>query len=164
MEKINLWIDCILVTIILIGIIEIIVPEGETQKFVFLITGIVASIVIATPIIKLLSSDFSIEDVFKIDSMEDSFYYIDTLRSTVDRQTDILEEVFSGNVVERFNSLYKDMELSECKISFLHDTDGKIIEISEVEVRYKRPLDDINLLKKRVAEICEVDTNKVRVI
>lgn len=163
MEAVNAWINCILATIILIGLIEIIVPEGETRKFVFLITGVIASIVIATPVIKLLSSDFSIEDIFSIDTMEDNFYYIDTLRSTVDRQSEILEEVFAGNVVERFNSIYKDMEISECKISFLHDNDGKITEIKEVDIKCKNSIDDIKLLKRRVADICEVSIEKVRV-
>ena len=80
MEAISAWINCILATIILIGIIEIIVPEGETRKFVFLITGVITSIVIATPVIKLVSSEFSLEDVFSIDTMENNVYYIDTLR------------------------------------------------------------------------------------
>ena len=126
MEVINAWVDCILATIILIGIVEIIVPEGEIRKFVFLVTGVIASIVIATPVIKMLSNDFSLEEVFSVETVEDNFYYIDTLRSTVDRQSEILEEVFAQNVVDKFNKLYMDMELSECKISFLHDSDGKM--------------------------------------
>jgi len=163
MEAINSWVDCILATIILIGIVEIIVPEGEIRKFVFLVTGVIASIVISTPVIKMLSNDFSLEEVFSIEMVEDNFYYIDTLRSTVDRQSEILEEVFAQNVVDKFNKLYMDMELSECKISFSHDSDGKIIEINEVNIKCKKPVDDVALLKKRVAEICEVDIKKVRV-
>ena len=163
MEAINSWINCILATVILIGIVEIIVPEGEIRKFVFLVTGVIASIVIATPVIKMLSSDFSLAEVFSVDTMENNFYYIDTLRSTVDRQSEILEEVFAQNVVDKFNKLYMDMELSECKISFLHDSNGKIIEINEVVVKCERSVDDTALLKKRVAEICEVDIKKVRV-
>lgn len=162
MEAINSWINCILATVILIGIVEIIVPEGEIRKFVFLVTGVIASIVIATPVIKMVSGDFSLAEVFSVE-MEDNFYYIDTLRSTVDRQSEILEEVFAQNVVDKFNKLYMDMELSECKISFLHDSDGKIIEINEVVVNCERSVDDMALLKKRVAEICEVDIKKVRV-
>ena len=164
MDAINSWIDCILATVILIGIIEIIVPEGEIRKFVFLVTGVIVSIVIATPVIKLLSDDFSLSDIFSVETMESNFYYIDTLRGTIDRQSKVLEEVFADNVVDRFNKLYMDMELSECKISFLHDSDGKIIEISEISVKCKNRVDYINLLKRRVAEICEVDFSKVRVV
>ncbi len=163
MEAINSWVNCILATIVLIGIIEIIVPEGETRRFVLLITGIVTSIIIASPIIKLFSDDFYLEDVFDVNVVEDSFYYIDTLRSTVERQSQVLEEVFADNVVKEFNNKYLDMELSECRISFLHDTDGKIIEVSEVIVMCERDVDDVILLKRRVADICEVSIDKVRV-
>jgi len=163
MEAINIWIDCILATIILIGIIEIIVPEGEIRRFVFLITGVIVTVVIATPLIKLFSSDFTLKEVFNVDIMEDNFYYVDTLRSTVDRQSEVLEEVFSENVVKRFNDTYMDMEISECKISFLHDKDGKIIEINKVHIKCKNSVDDIYLLKRRIADICEVDVEKVSV-
>ena len=164
MEAINSWVNCILATIILIGIVEIIVPEGEVRKFVFLVTGVIASIIIASPVIKVLSDDFLLEDIFTVETIEDNFYYIDTLRSTVERQSDILEEVFADNAVDRFNKLYMDMELSECKISFSHDSSGKIVEIKDVSVKCKNRVDDITLLKKRVAEICEVDFSKVRVV
>jgi len=163
MEAVNTWIDCILATVILIGIIEIIVPEGEMRKFVFLITGVITSIVIATPIIKMLSSDFALEDIFYVENMDNNFYYIDTLRSTVNKQTEILEEVFADNVVQRFNDTYFDMEISECKISFLHDQEGKIIDVREVAVSCKYDVDDITLLKRRIADICEVTIEKVRV-
>ena len=163
MEAINAWVDCILATIILIGIVEVIVPEGEVRKFVFLVTGVIASIVIATPVIKVLANDVSLEEIFSVETFEDNFYYIDTLRSTVDRQAEILEEVFASNVVDKFNKLYMDMELSECKIAFSHDSDGKIIEVNSVTVKCKRNVDDIALLKRRVAEICEVDIKKVSV-
>ncbi len=163
MEAINIWIDCILATIILIGIIEVIVPEGEIRKFVLLITGVIASAVIATPVIKVLSKDFSLKNIFDVESIDNNFYYIDTLKNAINNQSEILEEVFAGNVVEQFNSTYRDMQIDECKISFLHDKDGKIIEINEVYVKHKNSVDDIRLLKNRVADICEVSIEKVRV-
>jgi len=163
MEFVNAWINCILATIILMGIVELIVPEGETKKFVLLISGIITSIIIATPVIKFFSKDFSLDRVLDVNKAEDNFYYIDTLRNTVKRQGEILEEVFSDNVVREFNNTYFDMELTTCKISFLHDTDGKIIEIKEVSVKCKNSVDDVSLLKKRVSNICEVSVDKVRV-
>ena len=163
MELINNWISCILAGVVLIGLIEVIVPEGEIKKFVFLITGVILSIIIATPIIKLFTSDFSIEEIFDIDIPEESFYYVDTLRAAVGRQNEILEEVFSKNVVDEFNGMYKDMQIEECKILFSHDENGKIIEVKEVAVKAHGKVQDTELLKKRVAEICEVDNEKVKV-
>ena len=77
MEAIHSWVECILATVILIGIVEIIVPEGEIRRFVFLVTGVIASIIIATPVFKILSKDFNVDDVFNVESLEDNFFYID---------------------------------------------------------------------------------------
>lgn len=163
MEGINAWINCILATVILIGLVEIIVPEGEIRRFVFLVTGVITSIIIATPVIKFFSEDFSLNNILSVDMIENNFYYIDTLRSTVDKQSAMLEEVFSESVIKKFNELYFDMEISECEISFFRDADGKIIEINEVIVKPSKKIDDISLLKRRIADICEVDSKKVRV-
>lgn len=157
------WVNCILIITVMVGIIEVIVPEGETKKFVFLITRISVSIVIALPILKLVKSDFAFEDVFNIKYIEENSFYVDTLRSTVERQSSMLESVYSVNVVNTFNSTYKDMQISSCKIHFLCDDDGKIKEINLVEVSSKLRIDDKELLKKRVAELCEVSKEKVSV-
>ena len=66
MEMLKNWANCILIITVMVGIIEVIVPEGETKKFVFLITQISVSIVIALPILKLVKNDFAFEDVFDI--------------------------------------------------------------------------------------------------
>lgn len=157
------WVNCILIITVMVGIIEVIVPEGETKKFVFLITRISVSIVIALPILKLVKSDFAFEDVFNIKYIEENSFYVDTLRSTVERQSSMLESVYSVNVVNTFNLTYKDMQISSCKIHFLCDDDGKIKEINLVEVSSKLRIDDKELLKKRVAELCEVSKEKVSV-
>lgn len=163
MEMLKNWVNCILIVVVMVGIIEVIVPEGETKKFVFLITRVSISIVIALPILKLIKNDFAFEDIFNIKYIEENDFYVDTLRSTVERQTSMLETVYSQNVVNKFNSEYKDMQISECKIHFTKDESGKIQEINLVEVTTKLRIDDKSLLKKRIAEICEVNEEKVSV-
>ncbi len=163
MEMLKNWANCILIITVMVGIIEVIVPEGETKKFVFLITQISVSIVIALPILKLVKNDFAFEDVFNIKYIEESNFYVDTLRNTVERQASMLETVYSQNVVNTFNSTYRDMQISSCKIHFLRDDEGKIKEINLVEVSGKLRIDDKELLKKRIAQICEVSEEKVSV-
>lgn len=163
MEAIKNWVNCILIVVVIIGIIEVIVPEGETKKFVFLITQITVSIVIAVPVLKFFKSDFAFEDVFNINYIEENSFYLDTLRSTVDRQTNMLESVYSENIVKEFNLKYPDMKLATCRISFIRDLDGKIMDINLIEVSSKNKIDDVNLLKSRVSTMCEVDKSKVRV-
>lgn len=163
MEAIKNWVNCILIIVIMIGVIEVIVPEGETKKFVFLITQVTVSIVIAVPVLKFFKSDFAFEDVFNIEYIEESSFYIDTLRSTVDRQTKMLESIYSDNVIKQFNLMYPDMKIKECRIDFTRDLEGKIVEINLVEVVCEEKRDDTELIKSRVARICEVDSKKVRV-
>ena len=55
------------------------------------------------------------------------------------------------------------MQIEECKILFSHDENGKIIEVKEVKVRTRGKVQDIALLKTRVADICEVTNEKVKV-
>lgn len=163
MESIKNWVNCILVIIVMVSIIEVIIPEGETKKFVFLITQIVVSIVIAVPVIKFFKSDFAFEDVFNINYIEESNFYIDTLRSTVDRQAEILESVYSDNVIKEFNLMYPNMKIKECRVNFTRDMEGKIIEINSIDVICERKTDDIELIKTYISNICEVDKEKVRV-
>ena len=76
MEAIKNWMECIIVVIVMIGIIEIIVSEGETKKFVLLITQITISIVIALPILKFFQSDISVDELFNVNYLEESDFYI----------------------------------------------------------------------------------------
>ena len=64
------WINCILIITVMVGIIEVIVPEGETKKFVFLITRISVSIVIALPILKLAKTNKFHDRFIVIDNKE----------------------------------------------------------------------------------------------
>ena len=55
------------------------------------------------------------------------------------------------------------MQITECKINFTRDIDGKIVEINLIEVVSSYRVEDENLLKTRIAKMCEVDKEKVRV-
>lgn len=163
MEAIKNWLECIVVIIVIIGIIEVIVPEGEMKRFVLLITQITISIVIAIPILKFFKSDISIEELFNVSYIEENDFYISALKNSLDKHVNILETVYSENIIKEFNLRYHDMQISECEISFTKDINGKIIEINLIEVTSEVKVDDVNLLKSRVSKLCEVDKSKVRV-
>ena len=79
MEMIQNWSNCILLTIIISSVLEFITPEGETRKFVYLMIGIVTSILIVSPVIEVLKGDFDLETVFNLSNIEDNSYYMETL-------------------------------------------------------------------------------------
>lgn len=163
MDMVREWVNLLIVATVLMGIIEIIVPEGETRRFVFLITQVAITVIIATPVLKFINSDFSFEDVFSMKYIEEDDFYIDTLRAAVDRQTVMLESVYSESIVNEFNSTYDDMKITGCKISFERDVDGKIINISSVEIFVDGMMDNRELLIERIAKICEVEKSRVKV-
>lgn len=163
MEQITGLINCILITVTIVGIIEIILPEGETRKFAILVLGLITSVTIATPFIAWFSDEISFEEVFDISKVEDNYFYMDTLRSTSEKQTVMLEEIFSRNVTDTFNRQYKDMEIDSCVIRFERLQDGKIGEIEGVYVSISKKIDDLSELKRRISALCEIDTGKVSV-
>lgn len=163
MEEIKNWVNCILIVVVIVGIIEVLVPEGETKKFVFLIMQVTVSVVIALPVLKFFKKDFSFEDVFNFEYINENNFYVDTFRGTIDRQANMLENVYSDNVVKTFNDKYPEVKLTDCIINFTRDLEGKIVEINYIEVVCEKKIDDMDLIRERVAKICEVDKEKVRV-
>lgn len=163
MEMIQNWSNCILLTIVISGILEFITPEGETRKFVYLMIGIVTSILIVSPVISVLKGDFDLEAVFNLSDIEDNSYYLETLTNVGEDQREMLQEVYGENVIRTFQSRYPNIPLANCTIQFLHDSDNKIKEIRSVTVYTEKLVEDVSFVKKKVAEICEISEEKVSV-
>ena len=163
MGLIQNWSNCILLTIVISGILEFITPEGETKKFVYLMIGIMTSILIISPIIAVLKGNFDLESVFNLSQIEDNFYYMETLTNVGEEQREMLQEVYAENVIRTFQSMYPNIPLANCTIQFLHDSDNKIKEIRSVTVYSEKMVDDVSFVRKKVAEICEISEEKVSV-
>ena len=67
MQYIIEWTNCIISVTILFTIVELIIPEGSQKKTILMVTGIMTTIAIATPVIELLADDFKMEEVFNIE-------------------------------------------------------------------------------------------------
>ncbi|MBP3285180.1 MAG: stage III sporulation protein AF [Clostridia bacterium] len=163
MEVLQNWSNCILLTIVISGILEFITPEGETKKFVYLMIGIVTSVLIASPVIAVLKGDFDLEAVFNFSQMEDNFYYMETLSNVGEEQREMLQEVYGENVIRTFRIKYPNIPLSNCTVQFLHDDENKIKEIRAVTVYTEKTTEDVSFVRKKVAEICEISEEKVSV-
>jgi len=162
-ELIQNWSNCILLTIVISGILEFITPEGETKKFVYLMIGIVTSILIISPIISILHGDFDLESVFNLSQIEDNFYYMEALTKVGEEQQEMLQEVYAENVMRTFQTRYPNIPLANCTIQFLNDSDNKIKEIRSVTVYTEKLVEDVSFVRKKVAEICEISEEKVSV-
>jgi len=163
MALIQNWSNCILLTIVISGILEFITPEGETKKFVYLMIGIITSILIVSPLVAALKGDFDLEAVFNLSQIEENWYYMETLKDVGTEQREMLQEVYGENVIRTFQARYPHIPLTNCTIQFVHDSENKIQEIRSVTVYTEKMVEDISFVREKVAEICEIEEEKVSV-
>lgn len=64
------WVLQIVGVVILSVLVDIIIPEGQTSKYIKSIFSVVVILVIVSPIPKLISMEFSVEEVFKDEQVE----------------------------------------------------------------------------------------------
>jgi len=163
MEFFQNWANCILLTIVISGILEFMTAEGETKKFVYLVLGIVTSMMIVAPVVSVVKGDFDLESVFALSSIEDNSFYMETLNQVEVEQVELLQEVYADNVVREFKMKYPHINLSGCNIQFMHDAENKIKEIYKITVYVEHSVEDASFVKEKIAEICEVEVEKVSV-
>ena len=159
MQYIIEWTNCIISVTIIFTIVELIIPEGSQKKTILMITGIMTTIAIATPIIELLTEDFQMSEVFNLEE-----YFVDSEISTdeiVQRQVEQLEKTYSENILKTFNDTYPEMKIDECKAFFSKDIYGKIEKIDRLEV-----ITQFNneKMKEKLAQIAEIDKDKIIVL
>ena len=71
-----------------------------------------------------------------------------------------------NHMEEGISKTYNDTDLikkNQLELLISRDLEGKIIEINLVEVVCEKKIDDTKLIKERIANICEIDKEKVRV-
>lgn len=159
MQYIIEWTNCIISVTILFTIVELIIPDGSQKKTILMVTGIMTTIAIATPIIELFTDDFQMSEVFNIEE-----YFVDNQISTdeiIQKQVEELEKTYSDSILKTFNETYPEMKIDECKVFFGKDVYGKIEKIDRVEVRTQI---DNKKMKEKLAQIAEIDKERVIVL
>lgn len=159
MQYIIEWTNCIISVTILFTIVELIIPDGSQKKTILMVTGIMTTIAIATPVIELFSDDFEMSEVFNMEE-----YFVDSEISTdqiVQKQVDELEKTYSQNIMKTFNEKYPEMKLEECSAFFSKDVYGKIEKIDRLEVITQI---DNSKMKEKLSEIAEIDKDKIIVL
>jgi stage III sporulation protein AF len=121
------WSSCIMITAILITIVEMIVPEGEIKKVVILITGIIASITMATPVISFITDDFDLSQILKVEDYISDIEYSSSHNDLISSQVNMLEKEYSENILKTFNENYPNESIDSCRVTFIRNTEGKII-------------------------------------
>lgn len=159
MQYIIEWTNCIISVTILFTIVELIIPDGSQKKTILMVTGIMTTIAIATPVIELFTKDFKMSEVFNIEE-----YFVDSEVSTdeiVQKQVEQLEKTYSENILKTFNDTYPEMKIDECRVFFGKDIYGKIEKIDRLEVITQV---DNAKMKEKLAQIAEIDKDKIIVL
>lgn len=160
MEFIIDWTNCIISVTVLFTIVELIIPDGKQKKTILMITGIMTTIAIATPVINLFNQDFEMADVFSdivdLDSEVDMSY-----DEILERQVKNLEKEYSDKILNSFNERYPEMPINECKVFFIKDAYGKITDIERVEVVTEI---DNSSMKYRLSEVAEISKEKIVIL
>lgn len=159
MQYIIEWTNCIISVTILFTIVELIIPDGSQKKTILMVTGIMTTIAIATPIIELFSDEFKMEEVFSLEE-----YFVDSEISTdeiIQKQVEELEKTYSDNIKKIFNEKYPEMRVEECRAFFSKDIYGKIERIDRLEVITQI---ENEKMKEKLSEIAEIDEDKIIVL
>lgn len=165
MEKLYSYGNLIIISVILITITEILLPEGAVKKYALLLTSLMISLTVASPLLKILNNDFDFSEVFDIEfdritndiSFENNIYnvQIENLEMTFERK--LLEELR----VEFANENY---EISTCDVIFSMGSDGKIQDILSASFNVIGGKNiNIDEIKKRIAKVAEIGVEKITV-
>jgi len=159
MQYIIEWTNCIISVTILFTIVELIIPEGNQKKTILMVTGIMTTIAIATPVIELFIKGFELSAVFNMDEfLGETDLVADEI---INKQIEEVEKIYSDNILKIFNEKYPNTPLDECNVFFNKDVYGKIENVSSVEVVTQKSDDK---MRGRIAEIAEVQEDKIIIL
>ena len=159
MQYIIEWTNCIICVTVLFTIVELIIPEGSQKKTILMVTGIMTTIAIATPVIELFSEGYELSEVFNIDEIIVNSDL--TKDEIVNQQIEELEKIYANNILISFNERYPATKLEECKVFFSKDIYGKILGVERIEVVTQISNDRT---RERLSEIAEIDEDKISIL
>lgn len=162
MEFICDFARCITITIVIITIVEMLVPEGEIKKIVLFVTGIVASATIAIPVLSLFSNDFDMEEVFKLEDYIAESEFAFPQNKIRANQIKLIEEEYASRLITETNSYYGRDIIKACRVYLNTDLEDKIEDIDKVIVTINDG--KVEELKRNINRICEIPINKIDVV
>lgn len=156
MEFLNSWLQGIMVAVIITTIIEMILPNGNSKKYIKVVLGIYVVFTIITPVVnQFVKSDFELSSILNIEKYTKKMEAYE-----VDAKNINIEEANQQNIKEIYQSnLKKDMKAKLEEKGY----DVKKIEI-ELEKTESYQIKQVGLwLEKRKEEREEAVGNEVKI-
>lgn len=141
--KLKQWCEGIVIAIIISTIIEMLIPDNKSKKYVKVVIGIYIMFVSLNPILELLQYDLKFENIFDVNTIEAS--------SNVDSR---IKDVYILGIEEKIK---EDVEsLGYILESVQVNVDSNYEEISKISLKIK------NKQNINIVEIEKVDIGKQR--
>jgi len=166
MDKLYNYGNLIIISVILITITEILLPEGAMKKYTLLLTSLMISFTIASPLIRILNDDFDFSEVFNLEfdgfsndiSFENNVYNV---------QVENLEMTFESKLIEELKSEFANegYEINSADVIFSTDSEGKIQDILSATFNVVGG-ENINIdeVKRRISKVAEIEEKKITVM
>lgn len=162
------WCEGIIVAVIISIIIESILPEGNTKKYVKVVIGIYIIFTILNPFLGKLNEDIKFENILNIATIQTSTVDTDNIQKLY---TNGIEETLKQNIEEEFGYKVKNLEIK-------YDSEYENIEnivleiaangISTVEkvqignrIQETQENEEYEKLKKYISENYNIDKSKI---
>lgn len=164
MESIYNYGNLIIISVILITMTEILLPEGSMKKYALLLTSLMISLTIASPMLKILNNDFDFSEVFEIefDGIENDISFEDNVYNA---QIENLEMTFEKKLIEELKMEFanENYEISSCDVIFSMDEEGKIQDIMSASFSVNGENINIDEVKRRISKVAEIDVKKITI-
>lgn len=165
MERLYNYGSLIIISVVLITITEIILPEGAMKKYALLLTSLMISLTVASPLLKILNNEFDFSEVFDFEfaGVTDDIGFKDNLYNV---QIESLEMTFESKLLEELRKEFanEDYEVVSVDIIFSIDEDGKIQDVLSASFNVVGENIKIDEIKKRIANVAELPMEKISVI
>lgn len=140
-----------LVGVVLLSVLaDVLLPSGQTNKYIKGIFSLLVILTLITPIIKLKNADFNISDIIGGDEIA---IYNDFISEVSDREVTALESRIEKELDNRGIKTEKVV---------LTISDGNINSITSVSVRISE-IDDADTVKRVVSEMLSISEDIVEV-
>lgn len=153
------WLMSIAAVVALSVLLDIIVPEGETNKYIKGIFAIITIFVIVAPVTTLLNENFSISDLLEDVSNETGITTDSALiQKTAEDMKEVKEE-FAEKVLEQYGYNNVDVRIY---LDYVNEIDFVTADINKLSIVEKKPHININNEIQSIVSGCLcVDGEKV---
>ncbi|MGN0748271.1 MAG: stage III sporulation protein AF [Christensenellales bacterium] len=158
MNGISSWIMAIVGVSVLGVLIDLVMPNGQTKKYIKGIFAFIVVLVIISPLPNLLNKNFSIDDIFEEDAIviqEDFVYQVnrDRLETLENMIVADLKEQGVGNITVNISA---NVFTNKMKI------EAVFVDLSQVVINQNLEHIDINeLVAKSVLKYVSIDKNNI---